>query len=277
MQEKDEKDSQKRKWTRKWYEIIFEADTFWGRIFDEILLGLILLSVLVVMLESMAEIREEYGTLLISIELALTLLFTIEYIARILVNPHPWKYIFSFFGIIDLLAILPTYLALLVPGAQSLLVIRAIRLLRIYRILKLYQFVRAGNQLTLALRTSFRKIFIFMFFVLILVLLLGSLMYVVEGGTNGFFSIPLSIYWAVITLTTVGYGDIVPITGLGKFIATFIMLLGYSIIAIPTGIVSVELSRSSYREPDENKVCSQCEETGHDQGAKFCKSCGSRL
>lgn len=267
----------KRAWTKKLYEIIFESDTFWGRIFDEILLLMITLSILVVMLDSMEEVRMQYGLSLNRAEWFFTILFTIEYILRIISSPNPKNYIFSFLGIVDFLSIIPTYIAITFPEAQPLIVIRAIRLLRIYRILKLYRFVRAGNLLLLAIKNSLRKIMIFMVFILVLVIMLGSIMYVIEDADNGFFSIPLSIYWAVITLTTVGYGDIVPVTGLGQFIATFIMLLGYSIIAIPTGIVSVEISRSVGERYAKNKVCNYCEETLHESDANFCKTCGARL
>lgn len=263
-------------WKHKLYVIIFRSDTFAGRLFDEILLGLIVFSIGVVMLESVNEIRSQYGSWLLGLEWGLTLLFTLEYLLRIYCSPKRMGYVFSFLGIIDLLAILPTLLSAFFPLGQTLLMVRAIRLLRIYRILKLYHFVREGNRLILALKNSFRKILIFMFFVLILVLLLGSIMYVVEGGKNGFYSIPLSIYWAVITLTTVGYGDIVPVTGLGKFIATFIMLLGYSIIAIPTGLVSVELTRTVMH-VRKSVVCQQCQERVHDHDARFCKRCGAVL
>jgi voltage-gated potassium channel len=261
-------------WKVKWYDIIFKSDTFYGKLFDEILLGLILVSVVVVMLESIVEFREKYGSVFLYAEWVLTFLFTVEYIVRIICSPRPRKYIFSFFGFVDLLAILPSFIAFVFPVVQPLIVIRAIRLLRIYRILKLYQFIQEGNFLLIALRNSFRKIFIFMLFILVLVLLLGSLMYVVEGAENGFNSIPLSIYWAVITLTTVGYGDIVPVTDLGKFISTFIMLLGYSIIAIPTGIVSAEITRGKSKQIY-TYVCPKCEESEHQADAKFCKNCGT--
>lgn len=261
----------------KTWEVIFNADTFWGRIFDEVLLVFILLSILVVMLESMEAVRQEYGLLLFRIEWFFTIAFTIEYIVRVIVSPKPREYMLSFLGVIDFLAIIPTYIAFGLPGAQTFIVLRSIRLLRIYRILKLYHFVRAGNLLLMAIFKSLRKISIFMIFILILVTLLGSIMYVIERGQNGFVSIPVSIYWAVITLTTVGYGDIVPITALGKFIATFIMLLGYSIIAIPTGIVSVEMSRSVIRKDDETKYCKYCDEPSHEVDANFCRICGSRL
>ena len=267
----------RRKWTKKMYEIIFESDTFLGRLFDELLLLMILLSITVVMLESMAEVRAVYGDRLNRAEWFFTIAFTIEYFLRIISSPKPGRYVFSFLGVVDFLAIIPTYIAIAIPEAQPLIVVRAIRLLRIYRILKLYRFVRAGNLLLLALRQSMQKILIFMMFIMVLVIMLGSIMYVVEQGDNGFFSIPLSIYWAVITLTTVGYGDIVPVTNVGKFIATFIMLLGYSIIAIPTGIVSVEISRSMGSKYQSQQSCAYCEEPHHEPGANFCKTCGSRL
>ena len=261
----------------KAWEIIFKADTFWGRIFDEVLLVFIILSIIVVMLESMEPLRLKYGQILINIEWFFTVIFTIEYIVRVIGSPQPRKYIFSFLGIIDFLAVIPTYIAFGLPGAQTFIILRAIRLLRVYRILKLYHFVRAGNMLLLAVLKSLRKISIFMIFILVLVIMLGSIMYVVEGSKNGFTSIPVSIYWAVITLTTVGYGDIVPMTPLGKFISTFIMLLGYSIIAIPTGIVSVEMSRRANHEDDNLRICKHCNEINNDEDALFCKTCGNRL
>lgn len=264
-------------WQKKMHEVIFEAETFYGRLFDEILLGMILLSIVVVMLESIADLRAAYGWKLNAAEWFFTLAFSIEYGLRISCSPNPKKYIFSFLGVVDLLAIIPTYIAVILPEAQPFIVIRGIRLLRIYRILKLYRFIRAGHLLMLAIRNSFRKILIFMMFILILVVMLGSIMYVVEQGDNGFFSIPLSIYWAVITLTTVGYGDIVPVTDLGKFIATFIMLLGYSIIAIPTGIMSVEISRSFGDRYRKRTVCKYCDEPNHEPEANFCKICGARM
>ncbi|MGF1586648.1 MAG: ion transporter [Bacteroidales bacterium] len=261
---------------KKMHDIIFKSDTYYGRLFDEILLIFIVLSILVVMLESVSAYRVRFSELFSNLEWFFTIVFTIEYGLRIISSPDPRKYIFSFLGIVDLLAIIPTYIAVVMPEVQPLIVIRSIRLLRIYRVLKLYRFVRAGNLLLLALRNSARKIFIFMMFIMILVIMLGSIMYVVEGASNGFFSIPLSIYWAVITLTTVGYGDIVPVTDAGKFIATFIMLLGYSIIAIPTGIVSVEMSRFGDRDKGKT-ICRYCNEQYHEQGANFCRVCGAKL
>ena len=264
-------------WKEKTYEIIFESDTVPGKLFDEALLIMIIFSILTVMLESIAEVRAKHGPLLSGLEWFFTLVFSIEYIVRIIISPDPRRYIFSFLGIVDFLAIIPTYIAITIPGAQPFIVIRSIRLLRIYRILKLYRFIRAGKKLLLALRQSMRKILIFMMFIMVLVIMLGSIMYVVEDGKNGFYSIPLSIYWAVITLTTVGYGDIVPVTNLGKFIATFIMLLGYSIIAIPTGIVSVEISRTLGDQTRKKRTCRYCDETFHDPEANFCRICGARM
>jgi len=259
------------------YSIIFEADTFYGKLFDIILLFLILASVFAVLLESVKEIKAEHYLFLYTTEWVLTIVFTIEYFFRLYSYPVPKRYAGSFLGVIDLLSIIPTYVAILVPAAQPLIIIRAIRLLRVFRILKLYRFVSAGNMLSFAIIRSMRKIFIFMLFILIIVTLLGSIMYVIEGGDNGFYSIPLSIYWAVITLTTVGYGDIVPMTGLGKFLATFIMLLGYSIIAIPTGIVSIEMSRALGKSDYKTKLCSYCDETKHEPDAQFCRICGNRI
>jgi voltage-gated potassium channel len=261
---------------KKMHDIIFKSDTFYGKLFDELLLIFIVLSILVVMLESVSVYRARFAGLFSNLEWFFTIVFSIEYALRIISSPDPKKYIFSFLGIVDLLAIIPTYLAVVLPEVQPLIVVRSIRLLRIYRVLKLYRFVRAGNLLVLAIRNSARKIFIFMMFIMILVIMLGSIMYVVEDASNGFFSIPLSIYWAVITLTTVGYGDIVPVTDAGKFIATFIMLLGYSIIAIPTGIVSVEISRMGETVKGKT-VCRYCHEQYHEPGANFCRVCGAKL
>lgn len=260
------------------HKIIFDSDTYKGKLFDIILLILIVLSIFIVMFESMPPLRNSINKLLYSAEWIITILFTIEYFARIVSSNKPSKYILSFLGIIDLLSILPTYFALIIPNVEALIIIRSIRLLRVFRILKLYRFIRAGNLLIIALRQSMRKILIFMFFVLILVTLLGSLMYVIENQSNGFTSIPNSIYWAVMTLTTVGYGDIVPVSGFGKFISTFIMLLGYSIIAIPTGIVSVEMSNTFSSKSSKNqKICNNCNATKHSNSAAYCYKCGNKL
>ncbi|MEQ8925038.1 MAG: ion transporter, partial [Fulvivirga sp.] len=227
---------------KRLYIIIFEADTFLGKLFDVILLIAILLSVLAVMLESVDHIKSDYGDLLYQIEWGFTILFSMEYIARIYVSERPKKYIFSFFGVIDLLSILPTFIGLFAAGAHSLLIIRSIRLLRVFRVLKMVRYLGEASSLMKALNASRAKIIVFIGAVFSLTVILGTIMYLIEGGENGFTSIPRSIYWAVVTLTTVGYGDIAPGTTLGQIVATAIMILGYGIIAVPTGIVSAEIS-----------------------------------
>lgn len=263
-------------WRHRLHEVVFEADTPAGKAFDVALLVAILLSVGAVLLESVASLRERWGGLLRATEWTFTALFTLEYLARLACVRKPFAYARSFFGIVDLLAILPTYLSLLLPGAQSLLVIRAIRLLRIFRVLKLARFLGEAEDLAAALSSSARKILVFLSVVLSLVLITGSVMYLVEGEENGFTSIPLSIYWAIVTLTTVGYGDLSPQTPLGKFLASFVMILGYGIIAVPTGIVTVELSRRSSR-PISTQACPHCMAEGHVPQARFCHACGERL
>jgi len=263
-------------WRSRLQEIIFEADTPAGKAFDVGLLICILISVAAVVLESVSSIRQDFGPWLRIIEWTITILFTVEYILRILTVGKPLRYIFSFFGLVDLLAILPTYLSLLVAGTQSLLVIRALRLLRVFRILKLAHFVGEASQLRRALRASINKIIIFLGVVLTLVLIIGAVMYLVEGEENGFTSIPLSIYWAIVTLTTVGYGDIAPGTVLGKFLASLVMIIGYGIIAVPTGIVTVELADAK-RKTVSTQACPECAAEGHDTDAVFCKNCGGRL
>jgi len=265
-----------RKWQSTIHEIIFEADTRWGKIFDISLIVIILLSVITVMLDSVKSISAEHGKLLHTIEWFFTIIFTIEYILRLISVGRPIRYALSFFGIIDLLAFLPTYFSLLFPGSQYFLVLRILRLLRIFRILKLVQFLKEARMLMRALWSSGRKIAVFLFAVLLLVTIFGSLMYVIEGAENGFINIPTSIYWAIVTLTTVGYGDISPQTGLGQVIASLIMILGYSIIAVPTGIVSVEMAQA-YKMSVSTQACPQCSQEGHDVDAKFCKDCGARL
>lgn len=261
---------------QKAYEIIFEADTFWGKAFDVFLLIAILLSILVVMLESVSEIKKNYGNELLILEWAFTILFSIEYILRLAVIDKPRKYALSFFGIIDLLSILPTFISFFIPGSQSFLIIRSIRLLRVFRVLKMVRFLGEASQLTNALKASQAKIIVFIGGVFIVVVILGSGMYIVEGGENGFTSIPKSIYWAVVTLTTVGYGDIAPQTPLGQGISTLIMILGYGIIAIPTGIVSSEMT-SNKHEQSLRKICPGCQLSGHGLDAKFCRQCGHKL
>ncbi|MFH1747039.1 MAG: ion transporter [Planctomycetota bacterium] len=259
------------------HEVIFEADTAVGKAFDVALLWCIVLSVLAVLLESVPSIRDRYEWPLRAVEWLFTILFTIEYILRILSVGRPTRYIISFFGIVDLLAIVPTYLSLVLPGAQTLLVIRALRLLRIFRVLKLVRFLNEARMLSRALRESRHKITVFLGTVLILVLIIGTLMHLIEGEHNeGFNSIPGAVYWSIVTLTTVGYGDIAPHTIPGKALASIVMIMGYSIIAVPTGIVTVALARSSQK-PVSTQACPQCAAEGHDADAKHCKYCGARL
>jgi voltage-gated potassium channel len=258
------------------HEIIFEADTPAGKLFDIILIVSILLSVSAVMLDSIRAVQREYGDFLYGIEWFFTVLFSIEYIMRLSTVHHPLRYAFSFFGLVDLLAILPTYLSLLIPGSQYFLVIRILRVLRIFRVLKLVQYVSEAKLLGQALKASRRKILVFLFTVLTLVIIFGSLMYMIEGQENGFYSIPRSIYWAIVTLTTVGYGDISPQTSLGQGLAAVIMILGYSIIAVPTGIVTVELTQIK-RNSISTQACPSCSAEGHDPDAIYCKYCGEKL
>lgn len=263
-------------WRVALHEVIFEADTPAGKAFDIVLLACILLSVLTVMLDSVPSINAGYGETLYIVEWSFTILFTVEYALRLVCVGRPSKYAASFFGVVDLTAILPTYLSILFPGSQYFLVIRVLRALRIFRILKFVQYVGEAHQLMEALRASRRKISIFLFTVLNLVTVLGSLMYLIEGEENGFTSIPRSIYWAIVTLTTVGYGDISPKTPLGMAVAAFIMILGYGIIAVPTGIVTAEMAAVRYRGVD-TRACRECSTEGHDVDAAFCKECGARL
>ncbi len=260
-------------WRRKLYIIIFEADTRLGKFFDLVLILAITASVLVVMLDSMVGFRTNYGDFLKLSEWIFTALFSVEYILRLICVKKPGKYIFSFYGIIDLLAILPTYLSLILPGTHYLLAIRVLRILRIFRVLKLVKYLDEADYLSTALIASRRKISVFLFAVLMAAIFAGSLIYVVEGQENGFTSIPTSIYWAIVTLSTVGFGDLAPATGLGKFIAAVIMILGYGIIAVPTGIVSYEMARVK----QSAKVCEKCGESDHADDALFCKSCGQKL
>ncbi|MBK3517417.1 ion transporter [Carboxylicivirga marina] len=262
---------------RRLHQLIFEADTKAGKRFDLFLILLILLSIVVVMIESDDTIIPQADKWLVIAEWAVTILFTVEYVLRIWIVDKPRKYIFSFFGVIDLLAILPTYLGLIVGGSQMLIVVRALRLIRIFRILKLTRYVKEASALWSALVTSRNKIGVFLFVVLILVTIMGTVMYIIENPYNeSFRSIPESLYWAIVTLTTVGYGDIAPVTMLGKFVAGLIMITGYAIIAVPTGIVTSELVKESGR-PLNTRVCPSCLEEGHDYEAAFCKYCGNKL
>ncbi len=258
------------------HEIIFEADTRAGRFFDLALIWSILISVVAVMLDSVREIRAAHGELLAAIEWFFTILFTIEYVLRLACIGRPLRYATSFFGVVDLMAILPTYLSILLPGSRFLLVIRILRVLRIFRVLKLAQFLAEANVMARALRASRRKILVFLCTVVALVVIFGSVMYLIEGEAHGFTSIPRSIYWAIVTMTTVGYGDLAPRTAIGQAVASLVMILGFTIIAVPTGIVATEMSRATDK-PVSTQTCPQCASQGHEHGARYCKDCGAPL
>ncbi len=257
------------------HDIIFEADTPAGKAFDVIILIFIVLSVALVMLESVKSINDKYSYILKISEWVITIIFTIEYVLRIIIVRKPWKYIFSLYGIIDLLSVIPTYLAFFFVSAQSLLVIRALRLLRVFRILKLTRYSSAGQMLGKAIWNSRGKIGVFVFFVINIVIIVGTIMYMVEGEEYGFSSIPVSIYWAIVTLTTVGYGDISPGTAFGQFLASAIMIVGYAIIAVPTGIITAEVIKPSKK--NNTQICPYCLYEKHDDDAKFCKKCGTEM
>jgi len=262
----------------KLHEVIFEADTKDGMLFDALLFGAIILSVIIVMLDSVTSLHDRFLRFFYITEWVLTILFTLEYLLRIIAVKKPSKYIFSFYGIIDFLAIVPTYLSLFLVGTHYLLVIRILRLLRIFRVLKLVRYVGAAETLAIAMRNSQGKIIVFIEVVLVLVILIGSLMYLIEGPTNGFTSIPKSIYWAIVTITTVGYGDIAPNTVVGQVLASLLMITGYAIIAVPTGIITTEMSKVKDRGLKLNtQVCRQCHYQMHDDDAKYCKECGASL
>jgi voltage-gated potassium channel len=267
--------NQRAHWRELLYVIIFEADTPAGKAFDVALLIAILASVLAVMLESVAAVDRLYGPGLRVAEWVFTVLFTIEYVVRLVIVPRHLRYARSFFGVVDLLAVLPTYVSLFIPGSQSLLVIRALRLVRIFRVFKLARFLGEQNLLMVALRTSRDKLIVFVGTVLILMLILGSAMYLIEGPERGFTSIPISLYWAIVTMTTVGYGDLAPQTVMGKFLAAVVMLIGYSIIAVPTGIVTSELLEAV--RSSSTRTCPECMSEGHEFSAGFCKDCGELL
>lgn len=260
------------------HDFIFEADTHAGKWFDILLLVAIVLSVIIVMLDSVESLHFSYGNFFYAIEWGLTILFTIEYILRIIAVKKPSGYIFSFYGIIDFLAIVPTYLSLFLIGSQYLIIIRILRLLRIFRVLKLVRYVGAADTLRIAIQNSRGKIIVFLEVLLVLVIIMGSLMYIIEGPENGFTSIPKSIYWAIVTITTVGYGDIAPNTVLGQTLASVLMITGYAIIAVPTGIITTEMGRIKNIQTRLNtQVCRNCNHHLHDDDATFCKKCGEKL
>ena len=272
-------------WKTKLHEIIYEADSPAGKLFDVVLLITIIASILLVMLESIKSFDLKYHAFLDTAEWVITILFSIEYIARIVTIKKPLNYIFSFYGIIDLLSTIPKYISLLFGGLHALAALRALRLLRVFRILKLARYLGASNVLVTALKASRAKISVFLFAVLILSIIFGTLMYLIEGEESGFTSIPISVYWCIVTLTTVGFGDIAPVTPLGQLIATVIMILGYGIIAVPTGIVSAEYSNQhKNREPKKDEdlnlntqSCPNCSAENHKDKAKFCYNCGHKL
>lgn len=255
--------------------IVFGTTTRAGKNFDVVLLVLILISVLVVLFESVPRWRDDYSVELYYAEWFFTIIFTFEYILRILISPKPLKYILSWWGVIDLLSILPTFISPFISGYTSLRAIRALRLLRIYRILKLSRFTSESQALAHSLKASYYRIMVFMFFVVMMMIMAGTLMYVIEGGKNGFDSIPASIYWAIVTTTTVGYGDITPATDVGKILSSLMMILGYVIIAVPTGLISVEMSRYKADGKQDN-LCNHC---GHDNpfGSVYCNQCGKEM
>lgn len=257
-------------------DVIFESDTKSGKTFDVILLIAILLSVVVVLLDSVVSFHDDLGEIFFVLEWAFTIIFTIEYILRIYTAKKPFKYIFSFYGIIDLLAILPSYLSIFLVGSHYLVVIRILRLLRVFRVLKLARFIGAADTLQRALGNSRAKIIVFLEVVLTIVVIIGSMMYLIEGPENGFDNIPKSIYWAIVTLTTVGYGDIAPNTPLGQILASMLMITGYAIIAVPTGIITTEMSKISSNKI-QHKECSNCQADKHDADAVYCKKCGKIL
>jgi len=263
-------------WRERLYVIIFFTNTTAGKRFDTVLLGVIMASLIVVMLDSVASYHERYGDLFMALEWLFTAVFAVEYLLRIYCHPEPRKYVFSFYGAIDLVSVLPAFIALVIPSSQYLIVVRAIRMLRVFRVLALTRYLSQANFLLVALRGSRQKIVVFLLSVITMALLFGTLMYVVEGPEHGFTSIPVSIYWAVVTITTVGFGDIVPQTGLGKAIAGLAMITGYSIIAVPTGIFTAELATAMRADSLQHR-CPTCDKLSHEPNAAFCSRCGTQL
>jgi len=267
--------SKNQNWQSKLYKIIYEADTKSGKLFDIILLCAILASIALVMLESVKSLDAKYHVFFNISEWIITILFSIEYVLRIISVKQPKKYIFSFYGIIDFLSTMPKYLSIILGGTHALVALRALRLLRVFRILKLVRFIGATNNLAKALKASRFKIFVFISAVIIICIIIGTIMYLIEGNENGFTSIPRGVYWAIVTLTTVGYGDIAPHTALGQFLASLVMILGYGIIAIPTGIVTAEFTNQASLKIDLNThSCPNCAAENHKDKAKYCYRCG---
>ena len=269
--------SSKNNWKTKLHDIIYEADTKNGKWFDILLIITILISIILVMLESVESFDTKYHTFLNISEWVITILFTFEYIARVIAIKKPTSYIFSFYGIIDFLATIPKYLSIIFIGTHALVALRALRLLRVFRILKLARYLGASRSLISALKASRIKIFVFLFSVVVITIILGTVMYLIEGPENGFTSIPHSMYWAIVTLTTVGYGDLAPHTPLGQFIASLVMILGYGIIAVPTGIVTSEMTKQDTKVHTNTQSCPNCSFEKHIDNAKFCNQCGEKL
>ena len=264
-------------WRLRLYTVIFEADTRAGRLFDQWLIAVILISVAVVVTDSVQGLGDDYRGVFNTLEWIFTIAFTLEYLARLACVRHPMRYALSFFGVIDLLALLPTYIALLVPEVHALIDVRVLRLLRVFRVFKLTAYVAEYQSLGRALAASRRKILVFLSAVLMIVLVMGTLMYVVEGPANGFSSIPTSVYWAITTMTTVGFGDITPKTDLGRLIASLMMLLGWGTLAVPTGIVTAEISAARFMHPPTTRTCHECLTEGHLADASYCMHCGAQL
>lgn len=259
---------------QKIYVTIYGTKTYWGKIFDITLLIVIFLSIILIMLESVENVYEKHRNLIFYSELLITFFFSVEYILRIYSNKKKWDYIFSFYGIVDLLSCIPMYAAFFIPGSEFLVALRAFRLLRIFSILKIMPILGQQLQLKKALVSSRNKILVFIYFVLVISFILGTLMYVVEGKEHGFTSIPISIYWCIVTLTTVGYGDISPMTPLGQFIATLIMILGYGVIAVPTGIITAEYTKTMGDKKIKKSTCKKCHSNIHSEFDNFCATCG---
>ena len=263
-------------WRERWFNVIFGYETAAGRGFDVVLIAAILISVIVAAMDSVGELHQRHGDLFYALEWGFTLLFTVEYVVRLLIVRHPLRYARSFYGVIDILAVLPTYLALVLPGAQFLIVLRVLRILRIFKILHMNRYVLEGGILMGAFVRSSRKIFIFLLTILAIVTIFGAVMFLVEGAENGFTSIPIAMYWAIVTVGTVGYGDIAPGTPLGRLIAAILILIGYGIIAVPTGIYAAELV-GSLRQVHDTRTCESCGLAGHDTDAQHCRKCGRSL